>query len=709
MLLNPIVIGWVEYRMPEHQQKQQHTQQSHSTQTDAPPVPQYKSYSEKGVIDVHGETSFTPLCNFYMKLDNITEIDDTKLLDGEFLITSDTILPFDFKEENKAYFVKKIFTSIDNTALYSDKEFVNLMKAYPEMWHKQGKVKSLRTEITKEISMLVLGNVVKKTRKVQDFGWNNDFTAFLTPKKDLVLQMLESEDPDGGKGYSPHFIYDYGEYEIKYSDGSVHVLNDKISKKIRLGLKFDSKDEVTRLLIHINDIFLKLHPKMRRIIPIVFLSPLKTPLLRIGKSYQQYIQGMSGYGKTQLCYLLMSFFSDIQSPEDLVSITGRTTTGAIKELGYYHKDCLFVIDNFKESILGNKKDDFISMLQSIADNQSDLRMTESKFSSFNVRGTTLVTGEEMVMDAATIRKFDVIRFDTKIDLDIRKLCEPEKSNYPIIIEALIEFLLKKYSNGIVSELERRIRSYESIFQDPLFLLNQIGYDLFLELMLYYGVVTEEERLSMQEVHLTMLRAEEIEKLQSVEERTSAQIYIDTIRDSVTGKYFSIIRDPEYDIQHKPVIGQTNKECTEITIYGESYATLRGFLKDTYNLPRDKDSVYTQLEEMIKKGEIEASFKKVHIAGTSNTKLTELTFKREFLLPRSNIVGDPKLSEMAKMIGIVVNNLKIDSQPTVKQYNELLNEMVKFLPNHTKNRKTKFINDIDPMVVSYFDARGWVTP
>lgn len=689
---------------------QQNTQQDTSIPKDSRvPMWVYTTYSETGIRDIHNESSSVPLCNFYMKINRITQVDNTKFLDGEFLITSE-LLPFTFIDGDNNY-IQKPFSNIDNTALYSDKEFVALMKMYPEMWHKQGKVKSLRTEITKDISTHVLGNKIQSTQKIQDFGWNNNFTSFLTTKKDIKLRMLEIDDPYGGKGYTPNFVSDYGEYEVIYSDdGSVHIINEKISKRIRLGLKLGSKDEVRRVLVHVKDVLLNLHPKMKRIIPIVFLSPLKTPLLRVGKSYQQYIQGMSGYGKTQLCYLLMSFFSDIQSPEDLVSITGRTTTGAIKELGYYHKDCLFVVDNFKESILGNKKDDFISMLQSIADNQSDLRMTESKFSSFNVRGTTLVTGEEMVMDAATIRKFDVVRFDSKIDLNIRKMCETEKPNYPIIIDALIDFLFKKYSNCIIKELESRIISYESIFQDPLFLLNQIGYDLFLELMLYYGVVTEEESLLMREEHLSMLRTEEKEKLKSVEERTSAQIYIDTIRDSITGRYFSIVRDPEYDIQHKPVIGQTNKEGTELTIYGESYATLRGFLKDTYNLPRDRDSVYSQIEEMIKSGLIEASFKKVHIAGTKDTKLTELTFKRDFLLPRSTIVGEPKLSDIAKMIGIVVEQLKIVSQPDVKQYNELLEEMVKlFLPNHSKKRKSKFIHDIEPILVSFFTARGWAIP
>lgn len=675
------------------------------------PICLYMSYFESGTKDVHGEKSNTPLCNFYMKVDSITEIDDMKLLNGEFFITSSSLLPFDFRENNEADYIKKPFDNIDNTSLYTDKDFGGFMKNYPEMWHKQGKGKSLRTEITKELSTLILCNMVKKIKKVQDFGWNHTLTSFLTPKIDISLVQHEVKDPFGEKGYTPSFIYDYNEYEIKYSDGSVHILEDKISKKIRLGLKFGSKDEIKKTLIHIKNVLLNLHPKMKRIIPIVFLAPLKTPLLQLGKSYQAYLQGTSGYGKTQLCYILMGFFSDIQSPEDLVSITGRTTTGAVKEIGYYHKDCLFVIDNFKEEIMGNHIGDFISMLQSIADNQDDHRMSGSQFKSYKVRGTTIVTGEEAIIDASTIRKFDMIGFDEKINLEIRKICESEKNNYPCVITALIEMLIKKYGDNIEIELEKRIKTYESIFRDPLFLLNQIGYDLFLELMLYYDVVREEEYTSMHDIHLSMLRVEEIEKQNLVEEKTSSQKFIDAIRAGLISGQLSIKKDAEYEFQNRPVIGQTNREGTEVSIYDDAYSVIRNFNHTFYNLPRDRDSVYAQLKEDIENGEVlNVKFDKAVRNKVKKKVERMITFDRGCLLPFGSDIEMVKLSDIAMMLSGLIKELGIISQPTIEQYNDLIKTMTnRYLPKHDKKRILKFKSDIEPLIISAFSSKEWVIP
>lgn len=691
--------------MSETQQEQEIPKDSRA------PICLYISYFESGTKDVHGEKSNTPLCNFYMKVDSITEIDDMKLLNGEFFITSSSLLPFNFKEDNENDYIKKPFNNIDNTALYTDKDFVGLMKTYPEMWHRQGKVKSLRTEITKELSTLILGNMIKKTKKVQDFGWNNNFISFSTPELSISLVQHEVPDPFGGKGYAPSFIHDYNEYEIKYSEGSVHILNDKISKKIRLGLKSGGKDEIKKTLIHIKDVLLNLHPKMKRIIPIVFLAPLKTPLLRLGKSYQAYLQGTSGYGKTQLCYLLMGFFSDIQSPEDLVSITGRTTTGAIKEIGYYHKDCLFVIDNFKEEIMGNRVGEFVSMLQSIADNQDDHRMSGSQFGSYKVRGTTIVTGEEAIIDASTIRKFDTIRFDEKINLEIRKICESEKDNYPYVITALVEMFIKKYGDNIEVELENRFKAYESIFQDPLFLLNQIGYDLFLELMLYYGVVTEEEYTSMHDSYLSMLRIEEIEKQNLIEEKTSSQKFIDAIRAGLISGQLSLKKDVEYEFQNRPVIGQTNREGTEVSIYDDAYSVIRNFNHTFYNLPRDRDSVYTQLKEDIENGEVlNVKFDKAIRNKVKKKVERMITFDRGCLLPFGNDIEMVKLSDIAMMLNGLIKELGIVSQPTIEQYNNLIKTMAnRYLPKHDKKRVLKFKSDIEPLIISAFGSREWVIP
>lgn len=572
-------------------------------------------------------------------------------------------------------------------------------------------------------------------KKTQNFGWNNTYTAFLTP--DFDYELKKTEDGEFVKDHKGNYeLRDFmQEYCDKYGldrenpdpdspapkfSGSVKILNNKIANSIKLGFKTSADVRLT--LQHIKNTLLNLDASIDRAIPIIFLSPLTTILQSFGLTYQIYLQGRTGFGKSASAVLFMNFFADVV--KDQITNALRDTVNAVEELGFYHKDCLFVIDNYKETEMGEngKKETIVQLLQTASDLQGSRRMSQSGFSGFRIRGCMLVTGEEKWSDASTIRKYDTISLSKRISGSMMDECFIWKDKYSDVTAKYIQWLMRMYGVSIKSEIERRITVNKQYFSTDsvLFALNMTGYELMLDFMLHYKTITVDEYHKMYNNHLNVLRVDVAQKDQYVSEKTNGEKCVATIRAMLFGKTHIIYGDPEYNVGNGKPIGKMIDSDGNIAfnsdMYGEvySYAKSRGT-----TLPSQWDTMLPELIRIINEQDYEATKVPTKMPDMETGKLKKqseraLVFPRQMLLPESNITKMPTIKDIADEIsGHVQYTLQLKEPPTKSEYQALINHLLKLLPI-TKNNtvKDKYIQDVNVLLELYFKSKfgcEWIRP
>jgi len=644
------------------------------------------------------------ISNFNVVFNNIFAIDDVLRVD----------FGFNYIDSNDKKKKKILGIETDKITFHDQKEFTRFFSQYSnKLWYDKTYIHRLLTAINQDET----GQNPELIPKTQHFGWNKDFTAYLTPDYDYELKsqdgvfeldhLKQFELVDQISRYCEKHVIDRDNQQEQEGApknlGSVRILNEKIASSIKLGFRQDTRIEDT--LKHIKDTLLKLSPVVDRTIPIVFLAPLTSVLNKLDSSYQIYLQGKTGVGKSQISILFMNFFASINDVEQLVNVISDKPN-AIEEIGHYHKDCLFVIDNFKESAI-DKKDypRLISLLQSIADRQGTKRMTKSDFGSFRVRGSTLVTGEEILQDASTIRKYDVVRIteQTAVDHDTLIKCHVQMFMYSGVMHHYIRWLMTTYGNEIEAEVERRKKTQIKL-KNPLFVLNMVGYELFLDFMLHHHVINPDEYKTMYDAHFAIIKQEEEDKDKAVEEKTTAQKMIHAIRSGLSSRKFRLINDSEYDDnKNLQPIGQTSRDHTEVSYYADTYFLLKQI---DSSLPNDIDSVWDQLKD-------DMHIRKEVTHRCDNKKSERLIrFKRDYIVPRTDMEEKFKWMDIAVILpGIIA--ARITERPDAKQYNEIINYLMQmYLPIEKKDEKKRFIEDVEPLLKLAFQMKfgnDWSKP
>ncbi|HWQ95748.1 MAG TPA: hypothetical protein VN368_00095 [Candidatus Methylomirabilis sp.] len=645
------------------------------------------------------------ITNFNVIFSRILEIDENeRIVDGKFHhIDSKTGKPSEIKFET------------EERALHIQKDFNELMIRYSGMLEfKHRKVPEILDEINKDKARQHIVTV----KKTQNFGWNADYNSYLTPQYDYELDV--SADGVCEKVNDQFLLKDQiREYCIKHNidwehpegheapvkEGSVKILNSTIQNKIKLGFK--DCPNVKETLAHIKTTLMSLSPKMDRTIPVVFLSPLTSILNELGLSYQLYMDGKSGIGKSQIALMYMSFFSEINNDKDFVDAS--SSVNAIEEIGYYHRDTIFVVDNYKETQLDESSRQKIMLLMGrIADRHRKDRMAGSDYESFYVRGCTFQTGEERLSDASVVRKWDIIDMidgTDNINIDILRQCHEYRKDYSGVMADYVKWLLKTYGNGLKDELENRKKRQEKNFQNPLFVANMMGYELFIQFLLYWGVINGEEYSTMYKNHLEVLKIDEAEKLEKVNNETSWGLYQKAIAAMLTTEKAKLKNDSEYN-KGFITIGETNREMTEILIYKEAYSEIRNYTKG--KLPENPETVYDMAPSYVATKKLVRSARNEGKADRKN-----IVFPRDLLVPHSKITGMPLLADLStEVAGYIQHKAKIEKPPTTKEYNEIMTHMLKMLPSTKKDAKEEFLKDVKVLINTYFIGKfgtDWQVP
>ncbi len=664
-----------------------------------------KEDSDGNPIKIIDITNFNVIFRRILQVDN-----DARIINGIFncknTLGNKFRLQFDAKEaelSNLRDFEK--FVPRYSNRLYFDRKYT----------------KDLMTLINADKTRQYDSGITVIEERTQNFGWSNDFTAFLTPNEDYVLK--KNDNGEFAKNHIGQFeLRDFmEEYCEKYDidrinpdpdetapslEGSVKILNSKIANSIRLG--FTATPDIKDTLVHIRNTLLELDSAIDRIISIVFLSPLTSILHELGMTYQIYLQGRTGFGKSASAVLLMNFFADVS--KDGLTNALRDTVNAIEEIGYYHKDCLFVIDNYKETEMKEKgkKESVTQLLQSTSDLQGVRRMSQSGFDDYRIRGCVLVTGEEKWSDASTIRKYDTITLSRKISGTMMDECFIWKNRYSDVTAKYIQWLMRNYGVHIKNEIERRVTKQKQNFctDSMLFPLNMVGYELMLDFMIYNKVISVEEYQKMYNEHLDILKKNEIYKDQYVLGKTTGEKCLATMRAMLYGKTHIIYKDPEYNIGNGRPIGKAVGDSCDIAfnpdMYGEVYAYAKNHGTD---LPSQWDSVLPELKKIVEDNDYNIKILSVKMPDLTTGSLKKqpekpLVIPRALLFPES-VYMMPTINDIVtEVLGYMQYTMTLTEPPTKDQYHKIKGHMLKMLPNTKESFKEEYLKDVEMVLRVY---------
>jgi hypothetical protein len=110
--------------------------------------------------------------------------------------------------------------------------------------------------------------------------------------------------------------------------------------------------------------------------------------------YALWIVGPSGSGKSFIGKLFQSFFGDFIAEGRVASWS--STVNSLQYLGYFFKDCVFLLDDYKPAMVRNEGS-VVQFLQTYADFYARSRLTSEIKSrkDYFVRGLLLTTGEDV--------------------------------------------------------------------------------------------------------------------------------------------------------------------------------------------------------------------------------------------------------------------------------------------------------------------------
>jgi hypothetical protein len=166
--------------------------------------------------------------------------------------------------------------------------------------------------------------------------------------------------------------------------------------------------------------------------------------------YAFFLRGQSGTGKSFLMTAMQNFYGTFT--EDVV--TWASTPYAIQHLGYFFKDALFLVDDFKQSNISNYTT-MLQILQTYSDNTARSRLKSSGTTiagSWPIKGFIAITGEDTITgEASNIARMITIEYSgNKRDIDkgdrVKKLKHLYKGFTPRYIKHVLNLDKEKISN-----------------------------------------------------------------------------------------------------------------------------------------------------------------------------------------------------------------------------------------------------------------------
>lgn len=294
-----------------------------------------------------------------------------------------------------------------NQALYT----VLVRECGSKIWLNERFVNRVR-----EASLLFSKAKMQKTN--MDFGFQDDGT-FLTPTLKITAKSI-----------------------LEATDSQIDL--HPIEHARHLDLKIASKRRRKELLKHVCNDLLELQPHRLTytLLGLIGGAPLMH-FMQDKTRYALWIVGPSGSGKSFIAKLFQCFFGDFAAEGRVASWS--STINSLQYLGYFFKDCVFLLDDYKPAMVRNEGS-VVQFLQTYADFYARSRLTSEIKSrkDYFVRGLLLTTGEDVPSGHASVVARSLILHinKRKPDLDRGRRCSKNCSAYSALMARYIYYLLR---------------------------------------------------------------------------------------------------------------------------------------------------------------------------------------------------------------------------------------------------------------------------
>jgi len=274
-------------------------------------------------------------------------------------------------------------------------------------------------------------------------------------------------------------IFGYNENHSKYYTPSVLVTADKISSNEELIISMEGEAQAESLdmgLISDKDFEdLKKHIKADLLTLADFetthsclahamLPPIEPFVDTDDKTkYAFFLRGQSGTGKSFLMTALQNFYGTF--PEDVV--TWASTPYAIQRLGYFFKDTMFLVDDFKQANITNHSQ-MLQILQTYSDNTARSRLMSSgkAAGSWPIKGFLAITGEDTIGgEASNIARMITIEYGgARRDIDKGERVKRLKGLYKAFTPRYIQHILKQDKTEISDTRQKYLREFLKLIE-----------------------------------------------------------------------------------------------------------------------------------------------------------------------------------------------------------------------------------------------------
>ncbi len=270
-----------------------------------------------------------------------------------------------------------------------------------------------------------------------------------------------------------------------------------------LGFMPPDQDRIKNLVGHLHEEFLhlKAHSVTFPLIGHIVLASCASQIGKIGKQKPvMHLQGPSGGGKTFLGNLASSFYGAFEDRP----LPWTSTANAIESEGFFFRDALFLIDDFKTAIVDPNK--VTRIIQNSANSQGRARLSSGggyKLTPMRgVRGLILSTGEDFISDVeSVVGRTLLISVEPSQNIKAGAACWHRRGEYRMLIPGLLQWLLsqdnwfevfdKRVNKGIenfrryVANLSNGTRVASN------WALNSYGFELFVRYSQHLGVIDEQ--------------------------------------------------------------------------------------------------------------------------------------------------------------------------------------------------------------------------
>jgi hypothetical protein len=215
-----------------------------------------------------------------------------------------------------------------------------------------------------------------------------------------------------------------------------------------------SADELGEVKRHVVDELLRLHEPgvMRSLLGVAALAPLRAfagprsrPVI--------WLRGLTGGGKTFLASLCMNFFGDYPLGASGRIATWSATPNFLQSLGYLHKDCPVVIDDFKAETA--RRPEVMRLLQNAGDGtaRGRLRHDMTARATRPVRGLLLATGEDyLAQNASGLARTILVEVPNRQkDFELGRRCLAMSPRYRGLMADFLAWVIREGRGAVFAE------------------------------------------------------------------------------------------------------------------------------------------------------------------------------------------------------------------------------------------------------------------